>query len=399
MTETARETWITGIGIVSALGEGPQEHWDALNQGRIATDTASFPPYVVHPLAPIDFERQIGRKHVRQMEPWQRIGTYTAGLALDDAGLKNEAETLARADLIVATGTGERDLAGEDLILAGWSKAADHGAYLNERLSNDLRPRLFLAQLPNLLAGYIAILYGVAGSSRTFLGEESAGVDALRIARARIASGQSDICLVGGAHNGERKDLLLLYEFGGFNLRSPHAEVWERGPQGGFALGSAGAFLVLEAREHAKRRGARPLARLTAVLAGRTRRQPGSVHTELRRMWGELRPHVRADGAAMISGATGAEPATGEERRFIMQDVGIPARATGTYMGHAMEPQFLVNTVLAAVAVQRGTLFAPARGSNLEGPFAGTLRQVVVSAVGHWRGEGMALVESVDQKQ
>ncbi len=49
---------------------------------------------------------------------------------------------------------------------------------LNERLMNDLRPTLFLAQLSNLLAGNIAIVHGVTGSSRTFMGEEAAGVDA-----------------------------------------------------------------------------------------------------------------------------------------------------------------------------------------------------------------------------
>ena len=84
---------------------------------------------------------------------------------------------------------------------------------------SDLRPTLFLAQLSNLLAGNIAIVHGVTGSSRTFMGEEASGVDAVRIALARIAAGQSDIALVGAAHNGERKDLLLLYEFGDFNLK------------------------------------------------------------------------------------------------------------------------------------------------------------------------------------
>ena len=84
---------------------------------------------------------------------------------------------------------------------------------------SDLRPTLFLAQLSNLLAGNIAIVHGVTGSSRTFMGEEAAGVDAARIALARIAAGQSDIALVGGSQNGERKDLLVLYEFGDFNLK------------------------------------------------------------------------------------------------------------------------------------------------------------------------------------
>ena len=52
---------------------------------------------------------------------------------------------------------------------------------------SDLRPTLFLAQLSNLLAGNISIVHGVTGSSRTFMGEEAAGVDAVRIALARIA--------------------------------------------------------------------------------------------------------------------------------------------------------------------------------------------------------------------
>ena len=77
---------------------------------------------------------------------------------------------------------------------------------------SDLRPTLFLAQLSNLLAGNISIVHGVTGSSRTFMGEEAAGIRrrAHRSSDA-FSAGQSDITLVGGAHNGERKDLLMLY--------------------------------------------------------------------------------------------------------------------------------------------------------------------------------------------
>ena len=88
-------------------------------------------------------------------------------------------------------------------------KAERPGAFLNERLMSDLRPTLFLAQLPNLLAGNISLVHGVVGSSRTFLGEEAAGVDAVRIAQARIAAGQSELTLVGGAYHGARWDVLL----------------------------------------------------------------------------------------------------------------------------------------------------------------------------------------------
>src|SRR5262249_54107283 len=154
------------------------------------------------------------------------------------AGVKGNAEVLARMDMIVAAGGGERDYAADGAILTGLAKTNDPGAFLNERLMSDLRPTLFLAQLSNLLAGHISIVHGVTGSSRTFMGEEAAGVDAVRIALARITGGTSDIVLVGGAHNGERKDLLMLYEFAGLNLKDKFVPVWERAPKGGLALGS-----------------------------------------------------------------------------------------------------------------------------------------------------------------
>src|SRR5918912_922114 len=152
----AKEVWITGIGIVSSLGEGLDAHWDALNAKRVNTDEKGFAPYVVHPFAPVNFDAQIPKKgDQRQMEAWQRIGTYAAGLALDSAGVKGNQEILSRMDMIVAAGGGQRDIA-----------------------------------------------------------------------------------LVGAAHNGERQDLLVLYEFGDFNLRGKYAPLWTRDQaHGGFALG------------------------------------------------------------------------------------------------------------------------------------------------------------------
>src|SRR5436190_354732 len=275
----ASEAWITGIGIVSSLGEGLDAHWDALQAGTINVDAETFAPYVVHPIAPLNFDKQIPKKgDQRQMEAWQRIGTYAAGLALDSAGIKGNAEILGRTDMIVAAGGGERDLAVDGAILTEQMKGNADPAFLNNRLMNDLRPTLFLAQLSNLLAGNISIVHGVTGSSRTFMGEEAAGIDAVRIALSRIVAGQSELALVGGAHNAERRDLLTQYEFNRYLLQDSFAPVWERAARGGgMALGSLGAFLVLESSEHAMGRSAKPLARLTRVLSDRTNRQGDAV--------------------------------------------------------------------------------------------------------------------------
>ncbi len=393
MAETKpREAWITGIGIASSLGEGLDAHWDALNAKQINADVTGFAPYIVHPIAKLAFEGQIPKKEQRQMEAWQRIGTYAAGLALDSAGIKGNAEILSRTDMIVAAGGGERDLAVDAAILNADVQGNAAPGFLNERLMNDLRPTLFLAQLSNLLAGNIAIVHGVTGSSRTFMGEEAAGVDAARIALARIAAGQSDIALVGAAQNGERKDLLMLYEFGGFNLKDKFEPVWKR--ENGFALASGGVFLVIESKEHAQARGAKPFAKLSNVVADHAlRKTAGNVTATLEKLWVKL--GALGDASAIITGATGAQPVTAEERAFLDKHRGVPVRATGTPFGHIMETQFPLGIALAALSISRGKLFAANDPTGLEVEMTKPPSQIVVVGAGHWRGEGMALVEAI----
>ncbi len=396
MAEAVREVWITGIGILSCLGEGPEAHWQKLMAAQPGADATAFAPLVIHPLAPINFDAQIPKKgDQRQMEAWQRIGTYAAGLALDSAGVKGKPEILSHMDMIVAASGGERDIAVDATILSGMPHAKNPAAFLNERLMSDLRPTLFLAQLSNLLAGNISIVHGVTGSSRTFMGEESAGVDAVRIAHARINAGQSDIALVGASYNCERPDVLMLYEFGKYLLKDRYAPVWERGETGGIAMGSLGAFLVIEAREHAEKRGAKPLARLTAVVSDRSDRKPGAIAAALARMWNKIKDKVVSGHVAVLSGATGAQPATAEERAFLSSHDDLAVRATGSYLGHGPEPQFPMNVALAAIALGHASLFPPADSTGMERPMSGELRQVVVTGIGHWRGEGLALFERV----
>ena len=366
-----RDVVITGIGLVSSAGEGLEAHLAALSGGRApSTNLETFEPFPVHPAAPLEWDRQIPKKSdQRQMEPWQKLGCYAAGLALDAAGAKDDAALKGRMQLIVSAGGGERDYGVDGQILTGLAKAENPGVFLNQRLMGDLRPTLFLAQLSNLLAGNIAIVHGVTGASRTFMGEESSGVDAIRIARERIASGQDDIFLVGGAYNAERPDVLLIYEMGGFLWKKPYAPVWDRPASGGgMILGSGACFLVLESREHAGSRGVKPLAAVAGVASDRSRRRPGSVEQSLHALAGQL----GAKPDAVISGATGIRGIT-EEEQAALRDIapGAAVHATGDLVGHTMEAQAPTGVALAAGLIARGE--------------AG---EALVTSVGHWRGEG-----------
>ena len=367
-----RPVVVTGLGLVSCAGEGVETHLAALDaQAAPRTDTETFAPYPVHPAPAIAWDGQIPkRSDQRQMEAWQRLGVYAAGLALDAAGVKDEAAFKQALHLVVAAGGGERDYAVDGAILTGLREATDPGAYLNERLQNDLRPTLFLAQLSNLLAGNIAIVHGVTGASRTFMGEESAGVDALRIAQARVASGQIDAILVGGSYSAERPDVLVIHEMGGYLARDAYSPVFQRGESGGFILGSCAAFLMLESADHAAARGAHALARLETVASDRTRRGPGGVAASLETLWRQA--GISAPDH-VLSGATGLAPITAEERDTLGRLAPeARLRALGDVIGHGLEVAAPFGAALAAALVAN-------RGA----------REVAVTAIGHRRGEGV----------
>jgi 3-oxoacyl-[acyl-carrier-protein] synthase II len=220
------------------------------------------------------------------------------------------------------------------------------------------------------------------------MGEESAGVDAVRIACARIAAGQGDLFLVGGSYNAQRPDVILHYEMGRVAWKRPFQPVWARQAQGGgLVLGSVGCFLVIESRAHATARAARPIARVASVLTGRCRRMPGQATEIAQRQLAALR--FDPTDAAVISGASGVAAITLEEQAFLAT-TGLPVRAAGTALGHSLEPAFVANVALAAMAVSRGSLFAPLE--TAETPMEGPLRQALVTSWGHWRGEALALV-------
>ncbi len=382
-----RDTLITGIGLISCLGEGGDAHMAALDAFAPVADEASHAPHPVHPMTALALDKQIPKRgDQRQMEAWQRIGVYAAGMALDSAGAKGDAALLERMDMIVAAGGGERDYAVDTAILGALPKAADPEVYLNEHLLADLRPTLFLAQLSNLLAGNISLVHGVTGSSRTFMGEEAAGADAIRIAHARIAAGQSEICLVGGSFNAQRPDVFLLYAMGHTLWRGAFAPVWSR-PSGGMAPGSVGCFLVLESRAHAQGRGATPRARIAGVQTGRCRRAPGEAAAIATRQIEAL--GGASAGDAVISGATGIAPATGEEHAFLTT-LGLPFRAAATALGHSVEPAFPAAIALAALSLARGKLFPPLEAA--ESPLDTPPAALFVTSWGQWRGEATALV-------
>ncbi len=392
----SNDIWITGVGLVSCAGEGREAHRAALSSAAPpAVDIATYAPFAVHPGPALELDRQIPKKgDQRQMEPWQRLGTYAAGLAIDDAGARG---LVAEMDLIVAAGGGERDIALDEGVLAALAPLppAEAAVRLNEMLAGGLRPTLFLAQLSNLLAGNISIVHGVTGASRTLMGEEQAGADAVRVAAQRLAEGRGGVALAGGAVVATRPDLLLLYHAGGLLRRGPWAPVLSREDAPGAIPGTLGAFLVLETAGHARARGARGLARLNTVVSAQSRRtaeEPG--HDGLAHAFARLAPALPGGRLAVISGATGIAGPTATEREFLgALTRPLAVRATGSRIGWGVEATFPANVALAALALSDERFPAPME--PLEAPFEGAPTDILVTGFAAWRGEALAHLSAI----
>lgn len=399
-----REVWITGIGFVSCLGEGADLNWQKLSADKApepVIDCDKIAPYCIHPIPELDWSTQIPRRgDVRQMENWQRLGTYTAGLALEDAGIKDNMDLCSTMDLVVAAGGGERDIETDNNIMALAIGNNDREHLVLERLSNDLRPTLFLAQLSNLLAGNISIVHKVTGSSRTYMGEETAGVTAIENAVSRIQAGQSTHLLVGGSYHADRPDAIVPHELGHFIFsgmkkgEGGFAGINERqSGDGGMALGSVGAFLVLEDAEHARARGATPYAKLSGVASDLgSRSDDEATKSRLTDIIAKLGAK-EAGVDRVISGASGVCGITDLEFDVLKETLGndIAIRAHGTQIGQPLEANFPAGVALAALALKNGGFYPPFE--EVEKPAGSPPSSILVTTISHGPGEGMALLE------
>ncbi|WP_336277109.1 beta-ketoacyl-ACP synthase [Bartonella sp. CB178] len=385
--------FITGIGLVSSLGEGIDHHWSVLNDPTVTPniDYESFYPYPVHKLVEVDWSLQIPkRSDQRQMGTWQRLGTYAAGLALDDAGIKDNRQLTSTMDMIIAASGGERDIAVDTQILSRARATSDRASMLNSALSSELRPTLFLAQLSNLLAGNISIVHKITGSSRTFMGEEGCGLSAIQIAAARIRSGQSTHALVGSSYNAQSYDMLLAHELGGLLTRNGWAPVWDRKhyPGGGLITGSGGVFLVLENGKHAKERNARIYAEISQVITDQTDRKKISLKKSIATMLETM----KARAALAISAASGSHEETKAEQ-IALDDADMLYRGITTLFGYMREAQFLLALAIAAITIEKRRCFPTL--STHEKHHTKEVHEAFVTAFGIKRAEGIVRLTAV----
>ncbi len=264
---------ITGLGSITALGEGSDALWNALVENRSGIDIISFdsnggwkglgarvPGFVPEKYVP-------QKKALKVMARDIQLAVAGASLAMTDAGIAPV--TLPdRAGVIVGAGVLNHEL--DELAFSIHSSLGEGGQLDMKRFGSEglasLFPLWLLKYLPNMPACHISIIFNLQGLSNTLTTGPSAGLQAVGEALRIIQRGDADVMLAGGAESklnpvglSQYKALGVLAETNGH----PHAVYRPFDAQsGGLVVGEGAGFIVVEELEHARKRNAKIYAEI-----------------------------------------------------------------------------------------------------------------------------------------
>ncbi|MBI4352974.1 MAG: beta-ketoacyl-[acyl-carrier-protein] synthase family protein, partial [Candidatus Omnitrophica bacterium] len=275
---------VTGLGAVTALGEGAGALWEAALRGRSGIDFVPWFDYAHHP-EPVeglggslngwrplagwirDFQAEkfvVQKKALKLMARDIQLAVAAASLALSDAGTKPDAVDPERSGVIVGSGVLNHEL--EELAASVKSSLAEDGRVTLKKFGEEGIPALFplwlLKYLPNMPACHISIFFNLQGPNNTLTTGASAGLQAVGEAFRIIQRGAADVMLAGGAESKTNPVGLSQYRILGVLSRGGAGDPARTyrpfdANADGFVPGEGSGFLVLEEWEHARRRNAR----------------------------------------------------------------------------------------------------------------------------------------------
>lgn len=268
-----RRVVITGLGAVTALGEGAKALWEAVLQSRSGIDFISILGEDWKPagarIKNFDPEKfVVQKKALKVMARDIQLAVAAASLALDDAGAKFPGINRERAGVIVGSGVLNHEI--EELAASVHHSMEDGKLDLKKFGEEGLRllfPLWLLKYLPNMSACHVSILFDLEGPNNTITTGASAGLQAVGEAFRVIERGSADLMLAGGAESKLNPVGLSEYQVLGVLSRANGGDPKKvyrpfDTDAKGIVVGEGSGFLVLEGLEHAKKRNARIYAEI-----------------------------------------------------------------------------------------------------------------------------------------
>ncbi len=255
-----RRVAVTGVGLVTPLGIGNKETWDAVCAGRSGVrrvtkfDPTEHKTQIAAEVRGFDPELFMNPKEARKTDAFIQYAVASAKLALEDSGLEITEELSPLTGTIIGSGIG------------GMETYVNTVHMLDEKGPGRLSPFFITNIINNMAAGYVSIFFNAKGPNCCTTTACAASAHAIGYAAMAIRNGEADVMFAGGT-----EAPIIPLTFGGFNAMralSTRNDEPERASRpfdrerDGFIIGEGSGMLILEELELAKKRGARIYAEI-----------------------------------------------------------------------------------------------------------------------------------------
>ncbi|AGH80760.1 beta-ketoacyl synthase [Psychromonas sp. CNPT3] len=250
-----RRVVITGLGLLTPVGNSVEESWDAIKAGKsgIANiehfDTEKYACKFAGLIKNFNVEDYMSKKDSRKMDTFIQYGVVAAAQALEDSGLVVTADNAERIGVAIGSGIG------------GISTIETNVRNIEKSGPRKISPFFIPATIINMISGHVSINHGLKGPNIAITTACTTGTHSIGMGARMIQYGDADVMLVGGAEKASSE-----LGMGGFaaaralSTRNDSPETasrpWDKS-RDGFVLGDGAGVLVLEEYEHAVARGAK----------------------------------------------------------------------------------------------------------------------------------------------
>jgi len=354
----SRRVYVTGMGVVSALGLGREAFWRALLSGRSAAR-----PVTLFDTAELgrDLACEVNgfhaRDHLTQVES-RRVGRCSgfaiaaARMALADAGLALSGSARERCDVVLGTTMGEVDVISE--LESAWLHRGEQAVPVG------MLPRYGTGLLPVNVARAV----GAQGLVQALPAACAAGNYAIGFAYDQIRRGRADVVITGAS------EILDKVQFAGFvrlgAIAPERCQPFDKNRKG-LLIGEGAAILVFEAEEHAQRRGARPLAEIGGYGLACDAHHITRPHPEGKGSIAAMRQAIERSGLRpeqvdFVNAHGTGTPANDQVESLVMREVfgarSVPISSIKSMLGHCMGAASALEAVTCVETILSG-LYPP----------------------------------------
>jgi 3-oxoacyl-[acyl-carrier-protein] synthase II len=250
-----RRVVITGMGIVSPIGNTLDAAWDSIKHSRSGIgaithfDPAAYATRIAGEVKDFDAKTFLPPKDVKKMDTFIHYGLRACLDAMDDAGLEVTEANAERIGVIVGSGIG------------GVRGIEDNAIANHEGGPRKVSPFYIPSTIINMLPGQLTIMKGIKGPNFSAVSACASANHAIGTAMRMIQYGDADVMISGGAEHGTTPTSVAGFcSMKAMSTRNDDptraSRPWDR-DRDGFVLGDGAGMLILEEYEHAKARGAK----------------------------------------------------------------------------------------------------------------------------------------------